>query len=84
MNVIESRQIEGTLLQIDNTHFKACHIRDCEIVWSGAEVKWESTVWERCRFTFTGEAAIVLQVMRGFGFKVTPPNEGQEIKVSIN
>jgi hypothetical protein len=84
MNVIEGKRIEGTALQVDDTYFKGCHIRDCEIVWGGAEVKWEGTTWESCRFTFVGQANVILQVMRGFGFKVIPPNEGREIEVKVH
>lgn len=84
MNVIEGKKIEGTVLQIDDTFFKDCTVAHCELVYSGGEVKWEHTTWRDCSITLTGQANIVMQVLRGLGFNVTPPSQGRQIERPIH
>jgi hypothetical protein len=73
MATIEGKLIEGTTLEIDDTHFRNCAVSNCKLVYRGGVVSWEGTTWANCSITVADAANNTVEVLKGFGFEIKPP-----------
>lgn len=83
MNVVEGQNIEGTTLEVDNTHFRNCFISNCKVIYRGGRVSWEGTIWADCNIILADAANNTVQVLEGWGFKITHP-QGKTFSRSVN
>ena len=56
MQVIQNEVASHTTIVMDDKHFVGCKYTDCKLVFSGGEVQWTDSAFNRCQIVLSGAA----------------------------
>jgi hypothetical protein len=71
---VSGKKFEKSTLPLDNMRFENCQFKDCDLFYSGGPVETVSCYFENIRWHFQGAAALTVEAMRAFGWKIMPPS----------
>lgn len=78
MQVYENKQIVDQSFVLEEVVFIKCHLKNCDLFYSGGDFEWVETNFENCRFRWRGPARNTLMMLQLFGW-LKPPVQGQAI-----
>lgn len=70
---VSGKTFEKTAVSLDNTRFENCRFKDCDLFYSGGPVQTSSCYFENVRWNFQGAAALTVEAMQAFGWRILPP-----------
>jgi hypothetical protein len=56
MEVIKDQKFAQRAFVLEDTVFVNCHLKQCDLFYSGGDVEWLNTNFENCRFHWRGAA----------------------------
>jgi hypothetical protein len=76
MHVHEDKNMSNQSFVLEETVFRRCRLKNCDLFYSGGDFEWEETNFENCRFHWRGPAKNTFAMLQGFGL-LKPPIPGQ-------
>ena len=73
--VISNQTFQRQKVTLDGKRFENCKFIDCELVYCGGPVETSICYFgPGVKFTVQEQAATMVKVMQGLGWKISPPN----------
>ena len=69
----------GDVVILDGKSFDGCSFSECTLVYNGGTTQWSNCKFNSCRILLGEAASRTEQVLKGFGFRIIPPQGGFEI-----
>jgi hypothetical protein len=76
VKVHEDKNLNNQSFVLDETVFIRCHLKNCDLFYSGGDFEWVETQMENCRFHWRGPAKNMLGMLLGMGL-LKPPTAAQ-------
>ena len=73
MQLINSQNMSGTVIQLDGHHFEKCTVTTCVLVYAGGDFSWTNSRVVRCQLRFVGAAQRTVTLLRHFGLAQATP-----------
>jgi uncharacterized protein YjbI with pentapeptide repeats len=67
MQTFRHQKFDGRSFNLDEVVFIECHLRDCDLFYSGSDAEWVNTNFENCRFHWRGPAKNMFALMHLMG-----------------
>lgn len=72
VKVYEDKNLNNQSFVLDDVVFIRCHLRNCDLFYSGGDFEWVDTTMENCRFHWRGPAKNTFGMLLGMGLLKTP------------
>jgi hypothetical protein len=56
MHVYRNQKLDSRNFDLEEVSFIECHLKDCDLFYSGGDFDWQGTNFENCRFHWRGAA----------------------------
>jgi hypothetical protein len=76
MRVYEDKNLSDQSFVLEDVVFIRCHLKNCDLFFSGGDFEWAETNFENCRFRWRGPAKNTFALLLGIGL-MKPPTAGQ-------
>jgi hypothetical protein len=75
MRVYRDKTLTNQEFIMEDVSFINCHVRDCDLFYSGGDFDWQGGQFQNCRFHFRGAAKNMLTLCQMIGMIQTPQTQ---------
>jgi hypothetical protein len=72
MRVYEDKKLSDQSFVVEEVVFIRCHLKNCDLFYSGGDFEWAETQFENCRFRWRGPSKNTLAMLQGLGLLKAP------------
>jgi hypothetical protein len=76
MRVYEDKNMSDQTFILEEVVFIRCHLKNCDLFYSGGDFEWQETKFENCRIRWRGPAKNTFALLHGMGL-LKLPMQGQ-------
>src|SRR5690242_10516470 len=72
MELVKNQIVSGETIVLDEKYFVGCEYSECKLIYSGGEVQWTESKFDRCQVVLSGPAQRTANLLASLG--AIPPS----------
>ncbi len=73
IKVYQDKTLNNASFILEECVFIACHLKNCDLFFSGGDTEWVNTNFENCRFHWRGAAKSTFALLQNMGILPQQP-----------